>query len=107
MNPMVETAFAAAAGAAVVAIATRAAAKTAVRRQIMAGIAQMDQQFDRDRDHAIEAMPAQAREAIDAEVGRAIAEYHITPAQIQALVAAVRRVRGSLPPDFQRRLLAA
>ena len=106
MNQMVETGLAAAAGAAVVAFATRAAAKTAVRRQIMAGIAQMDQQFDRDRDTAIEAMPRQAREAIDAEVGRAIAEYHITPAQIQALVAAVRRVGRSLPIEIRRRLSA-
>lgn len=105
MTPSVENALAAAGGALVVSFLFRSAAKVAVRRQIMAGIAQLDEQLDRDRDASIEALPTQARAAIDAEVTDALREYGLTPAIVQSLIRAVAEA-ARVAPSIRRALPA-
>lgn len=81
--------LAAAAGAGAVWLGFYGLARVAVRRQIVAAINELDEHLDRDRDAAIETLPARARERIDDQIKNALASAGLTLPQAQALVRAV------------------
>lgn len=65
-------------------------ARKAVRRQIAAAISELDDHLDRDRDAAIEILPARARAAIDAQIKAALSSAGLTLDQARILSSGVR-----------------
>jgi hypothetical protein len=97
-----ENMFAAALGAGAVWLYFRGAARTAIARQIVAGVSQLDAQVGRDRDSAILSMPREASAAIDREVDAALQEHlGITAAKLRQLVADIRTIQSYAPRVFQ------
>jgi len=97
MSPQTENLLAAAVGAGAVWLYFRGAARTAVSRQIVAGISQLDTQVGRDRQQAILSMPRQAQQQIDAEVNAVLMSHlGITSAQLRTLVADIRTIQARL-----------
>lgn len=90
-----ENLLAAALGAGAVWLVFRTVAKTAVTRQIMAGISQLDTRFDRDRADALASMPIEAQVQIHLAINRALIDHlGITEAQLQSLIRDIRKVRA-------------
>jgi hypothetical protein len=97
-----ENMFAAALGAGAVWLYFKNAARTAVARQIVAGVSQLDTQIGRDRDSAIRSMPREASAAIDREVDAALMSHlGITALKLRQLVADIRTIQGYLPRVIQ------
>jgi NADH/NAD ratio-sensing transcriptional regulator Rex len=98
MSPQAENVLAAAVGAGAVWLVFQGAARSAVARQIVAGISQLDETVGRDREQAILSMPREAQAAIDREVDAALRSHlGITALQLRTLVADIRKIQRLLP----------
>lgn len=84
---------AAAFGAAAVWFVFSGVARTAVRRQILAGISELDLRLGRDADDAASSLPLRAQQEIRAQVD-SVLESHlgVSEAQLRSLVADIRKV---------------